>query len=134
MTARKVTKGQPLRSRIGKALVGGTLSFFAFSVPAALTVPQTHSRVANIPAEKPVAKVAPTPAEPTLTPEQEFAKAMEAEASAAYDRLHSGAAAPSNDTYRDFLSRQQQRKADLEYCAKNRTDWSCTDGQYAGQY
>jgi hypothetical protein len=40
----------------------------------------------------------------------------------------------SRESYRDFLARVEQRKADLEYCAKNRTDWSCTDGQYAGQY
>ena len=41
---------------------------------------------------------------------------------------------PQRDTYSDFSARQEQRKADLEYCAKNRTDWSCSEGQYQGQY
>jgi hypothetical protein len=38
------------------------------------------------------------------------------------------------DSYSDFRARQQQRQDALAYCAKNRGDWSCSEGQYRGQY
>lgn len=36
--------------------------------------------------------------------------------------------------YGDYLESQRQRKNDLAYCRQNPEDWSCTDGQYRGQY
>ncbi len=38
------------------------------------------------------------------------------------------------DSYGQFLDRQAQRNNDLAYCRQNPSDWSCTDGQYRGQY
>jgi hypothetical protein len=69
--------------------------------------------------------------QPEVDPITERQAALEREASDALDRVQSGRI---EDNYSNFLDRQQQHKANLEYCAKNRTDWSCTDGQYAGQY
>lgn len=40
----------------------------------------------------------------------------------------------NGDSYRDHLDRQAQRDNDLAYCRQNPADWSCTDGQYRGQY
>lgn len=97
--------------------------------------------VANVLGPKPAqvaAPAAPTPqaeiTQPEVNPEAERREALEREAAEALERIQTGTTASHEDTYRDFLARQQQRQADLEYCAKHRTDWSCTDGQYAGQY
>jgi hypothetical protein len=39
-----------------------------------------------------------------------------------------------DDSYGAHLDRQAQRNNDLAYCRENPSDWSCTDGQYRGQY
>jgi hypothetical protein len=42
--------------------------------------------------------------------------------------------AAGRESHGEYQARQQQREADLAYCAENRSDWSCSEGQYAGQY
>jgi membrane protein involved in colicin uptake len=37
-------------------------------------------------------------------------------------------------SYGAHLDRQAQRNNDLAYCRENPSDWSCTEGQYRGQY
>lgn len=48
--------------------------------------------------------------------------------------LDQGEDAREGDSYSAFLDRQAQRRNDLAYCRQNPSDWSCTDGQYRGQY
>ncbi len=110
------------------------------STPAALT-DDWRGKVSQAAPEE-LAKQ-PKLAQPTLTPQEAECVKEGLELGVVCDRYHEALGyanqvdadrASGRESYSDSLARGEQRKADLAYCAENRSDWSCSEGQYAGQY
>jgi hypothetical protein len=135
----KAQKNRNVR-RMGKVLIGCTV-IGTLGVLVGLSNFETETTPA------PVAAPAPTVTAPvSLSGEQQaFCKkhgVLVENCANVYELVRSGQPVEGinyfdndeRESYGEYLAKQNQRKADLAYCAKNRGDWSCSEGQYRGQY
>ena len=130
---------------MNKFAVGLVLSGALTAITSPVWMPLYHGSSV---AEAAVTEVVPTDAVVEATPtttEAEDAQCVEDGIELGYscERFHEALSyanqvdadkAAGRESYGEYQARQQQREDDLAYCAENRSDWSCSEGQYAGQY